>query len=51
MMIADEPNIREVIAFPMNQRAEDLMMGAPAEIDDARQRELHLRKVLPKAEK
>ena len=51
MLIADEPNIREVIAFPMNQRAEDLMMGAPAEVDDTRLRELHLRKVLPKAEK
>jgi aspartyl-tRNA synthetase len=48
MLIADEPNIREVIAFPMNQRAEDLMMGAPAEVDDTRLRELHLRKVLPK---
>ncbi len=47
MLIADEPNIREVIAFPMNQRAEDLMMGAPAEVDDARLKELHLRKVLP----
>lgn len=51
MLIADEPNIREVIAFPMNQRAEDLMMGAPAEVDDTRLRELHLRKVLPKGEK
>jgi aspartyl-tRNA synthetase len=51
MLIADEPNIREVIAFPMNQRAEDLMMGAPAEVDDTRLRELHLKKVLPKAEK
>ena len=51
MLIADEPNIREVIAFPMNQRAEDLMMGAPAEVDDTRLRELHLKKVLPKGEK
>ena len=50
MLIADEPNIREVIAFPMNQRAEDLMMGAPAEIDDTRLRELHLKKLLPKGE-
>ena len=32
MLLADEPNIREVIAFPMNQRAQDLMMGAPAPI-------------------
>ncbi|MGB0572519.1 MAG: aspartate--tRNA ligase [Alphaproteobacteria bacterium] len=51
MLIADEPNIREVIAFPMNQRAEDLMMGAPAEVDDTRLRELHLKKVQPKGEK
>jgi len=51
MLLADEPNIREVIAFPMNQRAEDLMMGAPAEVDDALLKELHLRKVLPKADK
>ncbi len=32
MMIADEPNIREIIAFPMNQQAEDVMMGAPAHV-------------------
>ena len=33
MLLANEPNIREVIAFPMNQRAEDLMMGAPSEAE------------------
>ena len=33
MLIADEPNIREVILFPMNQKAEDLMMNAPGEVD------------------
>src|SRR3546814_42203 len=49
MLLADEPNIREVIAFPMNQRAEDLLMGAPAEVDAARLRELHIRLDLPKA--
>jgi aspartyl-tRNA synthetase len=43
MLIADEPNIREVILFPMNQNAQDLMLGAPAQIDDARFKELHLR--------
>ena len=43
MLIADEPNIREVIAFPMNQRAEDLLMRAPAEVPAERLRELHIR--------
>jgi len=45
MLLADEPNIREVIAFPMNQRAEDLMMGAPAPASGEQLRELHLRHV------
>jgi aspartyl-tRNA synthetase len=43
MLIADEPNIREVIAFPMNQRAQDLLMGAPAPASPEQLRELHLR--------
>ncbi len=47
MLLADEPNLREVVAFPMNQRAEDLMMGAPAEVPHERLRELHLRLDLP----
>lgn len=48
MLLADEPNIREVIAFPMNQRGEDLMMGAPAPVADARQlKELHIRVIEP----
>ena len=47
MLLADEPNIREVIAFPMNQRAEDLLMQAPAEATPQRLRELHLRLALP----
>ncbi len=47
MLLADEPNIREVVLFPMNQQAEDLMMGAPAAVDDARLKELSLRWVLP----
>ncbi len=46
MLIADEPNIREVILFPMNQRAEDLMMGAPGEVSDAQLRELHIRRAV-----
>ena len=47
MLLADEPNIREIIAFPMNQRAEDLLMEAPAEVSPERLRELHLRPALP----
>ena len=47
MLLADEPNIREVIAFPMNQRAEDLMMQAPAPVDDARLQELWIKLDLP----
>ncbi len=48
MLLADEPNIREVIAFPMNQRAEDLLMGAPGIVSEQHLRELHLRLKLPK---
>jgi len=47
MLLADEANIREVIMFPMNQRAEDLMMGAPSEPMNEQLRELRLR-VVPK---
>ncbi|WP_282026158.1 aspartate--tRNA ligase [Limimaricola cinnabarinus] len=46
MLLADEANIREVILFPMNQRAEDLMMDAPSEPSNEQLRELRLR-VLP----
>ena len=45
MLIADEPNIREVIIFPMNQKAEDLMMKAPSEVSAKQLRELHLRTI------
>ena len=48
MLIADEPNIREVILFPMNGKAEDLMMNAPSEIEDIALRELHIRRQLPR---
>ena len=48
MLLADEPNIREVIAFPFNQQAQDLMMNAPAEAAMKQLRELHLQVVLPK---
>ena len=43
MLLANEPNIREVIAFPMNQQAMDLMMNAPAEIEKDRLEELGLK--------
>ena len=43
MLLADAENIREVIMFPMNQRAEDLMMGAPAAPTNEQLRELGLR--------
>ena len=45
MLLADTANIREVIMFPMNQRAEDLMMGAPSEPTNEQLRELRLRVV------
>ena len=44
MLIANEPNIREVILFPMNGKAEDLMMGAPSEVSDDQLKELNIRK-------
>ncbi|HEX3982958.1 MAG TPA: aspartate--tRNA ligase [Acidisoma sp.] len=47
MLLADEPNIREVILFPLSQGGEDLMMGAPAEATPERLRELSLQVVLP----
>ena len=47
MLLADEANIREVIMFPMNQRAEDLMMSAPSEPMNEQLRELSLRVILP----
>ena len=51
MLLADEPNIREVIVFPMNQKAEDLMMNAPSDVDMKQLRELHLRTVIPEEKK
>ncbi len=47
MLLADEPNIREIVAFPMNQRAEDLMMHAPAEVPSERLKELYIKLDLP----
>jgi len=45
MLLADEPNIREVILFPMNQQAQDLLMNAPAPVSAEQLRELHIRLV------
>jgi len=47
MLLADEQNIREVTMFPMTQQAQDLMMGAPAGVDEAHLEELHIRVVMP----
>ncbi len=47
MLLADEPNIREVIAFPLNQRAQDLMMGAPSEVPARALRDVHVRLMEP----
>jgi len=49
MLLADEPNIREVILFPLNQQGEDLMMGAPAPVEPARLKELSIKLDLPPA--
>jgi aspartyl-tRNA synthetase len=48
MLLADEPNIREVIVFPMNQKAEDLMMSAPGPVSAKQLKELNIRIVEPK---
>ena len=51
MLLAEEKNIREVIAFPLNQRAEDLLMQAPSEVPPSRLKELHLKLDLPPVKK
>ena len=48
MMLAGVENIREVIAFPMNQKAQDLMMSAPGEVSERQLKELHIKLNLPK---
>ncbi len=50
MLLADEPNIREVIAFPKNQAARDVMGGAPSPVDEKQLKELHIRVELPPEE-
>lgn len=50
MLLAHEPNIREVIAFPMNQKAQDLMMDAPGTVSEKQLKELHIQLDLPAEE-
>jgi len=50
MLLLDEPNIREVIAFPMNKNAQDLLMNAPSEVTEKQLREVHIKLDLPKEE-
>ena len=50
MLLADTPNIREVVAFPMNQQAQDLLMQAPAPVLPDRLSELHIRVITPAKE-
>ena len=45
MLLSENENIREVIAFPFNQRAQDLMMNAPVNVEDKQLKELNLKKV------
>lgn len=49
MLLCGEQNLREVVLFPMNQQAEDLLMGAPSEVTPKQLRELHIRLDLPKS--
>ena len=47
MLLCGESNLREVVLFPMNQQAQDLLMGAPSEVSARQLRELHIRIALP----
>ncbi|MGH6866885.1 MAG: aspartate--tRNA ligase [Methyloceanibacter sp.] len=49
MLLCGEENLREVVMFPMNQQAEDLLMGAPSEVSLKQLQDLHIRLALPKA--
>jgi aspartyl-tRNA synthetase len=46
MILCDEPNIREVYAFPKSGKAEDVMMWAPADVDDAQLKELWVKNIV-----
>ena len=48
MLLADQKNIREVTLFPLNQNAQDLLMGAPSEVDEKQLLELSLKKISKK---
>ncbi len=48
MLLTNEPNIREVIAFPLNQQAQDLMMNAPSNVSERQLKELHIKLDMPK---
>ncbi len=48
MLLCGEENLRQVVMFPMNQQAEDLLMGAPSEATEKQLKELHIRLALPK---
>ena len=49
MLLCGEENLRQVVMFPMNQQAEDLLMGAPSEVTPKQLKELHIKLDLPKA--
>jgi aspartyl-tRNA synthetase len=51
MLLAGATNLRDVIMFPMNQQAQDLLMGAPSEVTAKQLRELHIRLALPNQER
>jgi aspartyl-tRNA synthetase len=51
MLLCGESNLREVVLFPMNQQAQDLLMGAPSEVSPKQMRELHIRLALPEKER
>jgi len=46
MLLCSEDNLRQVVMFPMNQQAEDLLMGAPSEVSEKQLKELHIRLAL-----
>ena len=50
MLLCGADNLRDVTMFPLNQQAEDLLMGAPSEVSAKQLRELHIRLNLPKKE-